>query len=262
MWLIAQDQHQSRILIAQHQPARNVSSENGSIGENKESKKGESSDSINILELVISVVGNLAKHLNRAPKPRDNDEVGKAKRVAFLKRHARRLENTKFLLMGIYGIVSELSRQNAKVAINKMNLRQVLADILSLKHAEDLDQIMFLAVKCLWVAVAAPVDTKCVLDDDASLDKDKPKTKSLHPPESTNVNASKRINDLDLPLSWLLGKLPILLATLASFEQYTTKTRLTASELLQVLLTLSNKVDATAIEKLSLVWLKSRSSRM
>ena len=63
------------------------------------------------------------------------------------------------------------------------------------------------------------------------------------------INDSKTINDLDLPLSWLLGELPILLASVANFEQYNTKTRLTTSEFLQVILTLSNKVDTTPIRE-------------
>ena len=147
-------------MIAEHHPVGSVASENASAGENNESKEVKTLDSVNILASVISVVGNLAKHLKRTPKPRANDEVGKAKRAAFLKRHARRLENCKFLLMAIYGIISESSRHNAKIAITKMNLLQVLVDVLSLKQAEDLDQIMLLAVKCLWVAVAKPINTK------------------------------------------------------------------------------------------------------
>ena len=243
-------------MIAEHHPVGSVASENASTGENNESKEVKNLDSVNIMSSVILVVGNLAKHLKRTPKPRDNDEVGKAKQTAFLKRHTRRLENCKFLLMAIYGIISESSRHNAKIAITKMNLLQVLVDILSLKQAEDLDQIMFLAVKCMWVAVAKPINTKCVLDEGTSLSKDKRRKKNPH------LEETRSINDLDLPLSWLLGELPILLASVASFEQYNTKTRLTTSEFLQVLLTLSNKVDTTPIEKLSLVWLKSKSSRM
>ena len=125
-------------MIAEHHPVGSVASENASTGENNENKEVKNLDSVNILSSVILVVGNLAKHLKRTPKPRDNDEVGKTKQTAFLKRHTRRLENCKFLLMAIYGIISESSRHNAKIAITKMNLLQVLVDILSLKQAEDL----------------------------------------------------------------------------------------------------------------------------
>ena len=61
--------------------------------------------------------------------------------------------------MAVYGIISESSRHNAKVAAEKMGLVQVLVDILSIKKTKELDHIVLLAVKCLWVIISKPINT-------------------------------------------------------------------------------------------------------
>ena len=64
-----------------------------------------------------------------------------------------------------------------------------------------------------------------------------------------------------MPLEWFLDSLPLLLASAASYEDYSTATRLKTSEFLQIILTLSTKLDASAIENLSLKWLKSKAEK-
>ena len=167
-----------------------------------------------------------------------------------------------------------------------MGLVQVLVDILSIKKTKEWDHIVLLAVKCLWVIISKPINTNNITsnmedeednnDDEEEEEerkegrkrkrrrrrKKKKKKKQKKVMTEEEEALSKLPNDLKLPLEWFLDSLPLLLASAASYEDYSTATRLKTSEFLQIILTLSTKLDASAIENLSLKWLKSKAEKM
>ena len=83
LWLVTQDEHQSRLLISEHHPPADHHHD-GKEKKKEELKQDEKKQhDVNILESIIEVLSNLTSHFKRAPKKAKNNEVGRAKHAAF-----------------------------------------------------------------------------------------------------------------------------------------------------------------------------------